>query len=80
MLAESKGIERQQAETPFSYAPRLLASLSSDSETPTSETSTAVDELTGAFIQVRYTDEKFDVEKLPLMERFWQHLRQALRL
>jgi hypothetical protein len=78
--AESKGIERQQAETPFSYAPRLLASLSSDSETPTSETSTAVDELTGAFIQVRYTDEKFDVGKLPLMERFWQHLRQALRL
>jgi hypothetical protein len=73
--AESKGIERQQAETPHSYAPRLASSLPTDTETPV-----AVDELTGAFIQVRYTDKQFDASQLPLMERFWQHLRKNLRL
>ncbi len=73
--AESKGIARQKAETPHSYAPRLAASLPVDAETPV-----AVDELTGAFIQVRYTEAQFDVTKLPLMEQFWQHLRRNLRL
>ncbi len=73
--AESKGIARQQAETPHSYAPRLVASLPVDAETPV-----AVDALTGAFIQVRYTEARFDATELPLMEQFWQHLRRNLRL
>ena len=72
--AESQGLGRQDSETPLSFAPRLTTSLPSDPDT-----STAIDELTGAFVQVRYTDEPIDEASLPAMERFWQHVRRILR-
>ena len=73
--AEAKGIRRQQAETPLSYAPRLMASLPADPDT-----SAAVDELTDAFVQVRYSDSEIDERRLPVLEQFWKHVRRILRM
>jgi hypothetical protein len=73
--AEARGIQRQQAETPLSYAPRLTAALPADPDP-----SSAVDELTKAFVQVRYSDSEIDATRLPALEQFWQYVRRILRM
>lgn len=73
--AEEAGMPRQQAETPLHYAPRLAERLEADDENRH-----GIEELTEAFVQVRYAGEHVGPDRVGHVKQVWQRLRRLLRL
>lgn len=73
--AEEAGMPRQGAETPLHYAPRLAERLHADDDGRH-----AIEELTDAFVQVRYAGEHVAPTRVEQLKQGWQQLRRLLRL
>jgi hypothetical protein len=71
--AEEASIGRQPAETPDRYAPRLESSI-----TAAPEDAAAVNELTAAFVDVRYAGRPADAAEAERLRKRWEKLRHAL--
>ncbi len=69
--AAEKGLGRKIDETPARYAPRLAATFT---EQP--EEAQAVEELTAAFIQARYTARPLQAAQAARMEQLWQQFKR----
>lgn len=80
--AESVGLARRSAETPFRYAPRLQADLAEPDgmEGPVvPDAAETVEQLTGAFVDVRYAHQGPSEESVARLEAAWEALRPRLR-
>jgi len=75
MLAhgEKAAVARQPAETPTRYAPRLESSIAASSED-----TQAIDELTGAFIDVQYAGQTVASQRSEHLRDVWVRLRNSL--
>lgn len=73
--AEEAGMPRQGAETPLHYAPRLAERLHADDDGRH-----AIEELTEAFVQVRYAGEHVAPSRVQQLKQVWQQVRRLLRL
>lgn len=73
--AEQNGLPRRQAETPLQYAPRLAQQVDEKIEDKA-----AVQTLTAAFVQARYSRRSVEATQLPYLQQIWQQLRQHLHL
>jgi hypothetical protein len=73
--AEQAGHPRHKSETPLRYAPRLSKSIAQDATDHD-----AIDELTKAFVQVRYAAGQIDPEQTPHFKRIWNRIKRLLRL
>jgi hypothetical protein len=73
--AEEAGMPRQRGETPLHYAPRLAERLEADDENRH-----GIEELTEAFVQVRYAGQHVGPDRVGQVKQVWQRLRQLLRL
>ena len=89
--AEAAGFRRRAAETPLQYAPRLAAELNTQligqpaSESiETAESAAiprpeqAVEELTAAFVQVRYAQRPITPTELSRLQQVWEWLKARL--
>ncbi|MEX1020844.1 MAG: DUF4129 domain-containing protein, partial [Litorilinea sp.] len=77
--AAGAGLPRRPSETPLRYAPRLARFIEEKNlEHPDEDAD--VEELTAAFLRVRYADVNVDTEELPILKRVWERLRRYLRL
>jgi hypothetical protein len=77
--AAEAGLPRRPAETPLRYAPRLARFIEENNlEHPDEEAD--VEELTAAFLRVRYAELNVEPDELPILKRVWQRLRRYLRL
>ena len=65
------GYPRQPQQTPYEYAPKLSPHLADEAE--------ALDQLTQAFIEARYSRRAFPPQEVSLLHRAWQRLQAALR-
>ncbi|MCC9074509.1 DUF4129 domain-containing protein [Litorilinea aerophila] len=72
--AQEAGVARRPAETPFRYAPRLAERVG---EAP--EDREAVQELTAAFVEVRYAGRPVEPSRVQQLRSLWQRLRDRLR-
>lgn len=73
--AEEAGMPRHDGETPLHYAPRLAERIHADDESRH-----GIEELTEAFVQVRYAGDHVPPDRLGHVKQVWRHLRRALRL
>jgi hypothetical protein len=73
--AEQSGLVRRQAETPLQYAPRLAQRVEE-----TMEDKQAVQTLTTAFVQARYSRRRIEATQIPRLQQIWQQIRQHLHL
>lgn len=88
--AKERGIGRTTGETPSQYAPRLAAHLSvteinaaettENSEIQRAEKQQAVQKLTEAFIQARYSRRALATTESTLLSRIWEKLKVYLSL
>lgn len=83
--AQGRGIGRTNGETPAQYAPRLtqhLATQQATTEQPTDEfkDQQAVQKLTDAFIQARYSKKPLDQPASNALVQVWENLKVYLRL
>lgn len=69
--AAQVGAPRQRHQTPHEYAARLLPRVADQAE--------ALDQLTEAFVQARYSKRDFSPQDISLLHRIWQRLQAALR-
>lgn len=73
--AAEAGTPRHVGETPTHYAPRLAERLSADVDDRA-----AIDELTDAFVQVRYAGTHVAPDRLKHLKAVWQQTKRLLRL
>jgi len=73
--AEQSGIPRRTSETPLQYAPRLAQQLEEKLEDKA-----AVQEVTEAFLQARYTRRPIGADQATKLQTLWQQIRQHLNL
>jgi hypothetical protein len=73
--AEEAGLPRKEGETPLRYAPRLAEQLHVDDENRV-----AIDDLTDAFIQVRYAGAHVAPDRLAHIKQMWRRLKKILQL
>lgn len=73
--AEEAGIPRKEAETPLHYAPRLVENAHLDE--PNRE---AIQELTDAFIEVRYAGTHVENDRLARLKAVWRQLQRYFKL
>lgn len=77
--AAEAGLPRRPAETPLRYAPRLARFIEENNlEHPDEEAD--VEELTTAFLRVRYAEKEVSEEELSFLQRVWERLRRYLKL
>ncbi len=69
--AAQAGHPRRPSQTPFEYAEGLESHLASERE--------ALETLTEAFVQARYSPRPFSTDEVGLLHRLWQRLAAALR-
>lgn len=72
--AEQAGLPRRKGETPLAYEPRLEESVSEEQEA-----ASAAQQLTDAFVEVRYAGIVPSKERVTSLHDIWQKLRRALR-
>lgn len=72
--ADQVGLARRRAETPLAYEPRLEQSVSTEQDA-----ATAAQQLTDAFMEVRYAGVMPSKERVTSLHDIWQKLRRALR-
>jgi len=65
------GYARQPHQTPYEYAPKLSPHLADEAE--------ALDQLTQAFVEARYSRRAFPPHQVTLLHWVWQRLQAALR-
>jgi hypothetical protein len=73
--AEEAGIPRKEAETPLHYAPRLVENAHLDEANRG-----AIQELTDAFIEVRYAGAHVPNDRLAHLKTIWRQLQRYFRL
>lgn len=73
--ASEAGLPRHVGETPTHYAPRLAERLEAEAEDRA-----AIDELTEAFVQVRYAGTHVAPDRLKQLKTVWQKTKRLLRL
>jgi hypothetical protein len=73
--ANEAGIPRQEAETPLHYAPRLAENAALDE--PSRE---AIQELTDAFVEVRYAGGHVEKDRLAHLKAVWRQLKGYFKL
>lgn len=88
-LAKEKGIGRANGETPSQYAPRLTRYMTTNQEEPEqhpeqatneSQNQEAVQKLTDAFMQARYSKKPLQKAESATLVRAWEILKVYLRL
>lgn len=70
--AEQRGLARRKDQTPYEYEPELSQTVP--------EAEPAVNLLTQAFVQARYSRESFEETQAKLVKRLWQQVRRELHL
>ncbi len=70
--AATAGYPRQSAQTPYEFSAELKAKVAGDED--------ALEELTDAFVQARYSRRDFRKEQLSTLHRLWQRLNAKLRV
>jgi hypothetical protein len=78
--AEQGGLVRRPGETPRQYAHRLNERLSALTEAEPLAEPEAVQTLTEAFVQVRYSRLQVKSTDISTLQRIWERIRQQLRL
>ena len=80
---EDSGWPRQPAQTPDEYSQRLSQALTANDAKPatpeSSELVQDVSDLTGKFVEARYSQHEITSHDASLVRRAWEHLRASLR-
>ena len=71
--ANRAGATRKDSETPLQYGPRLAEQIAAEDDDQA-----AIQQLTDAFVSVRYAQTSVSPEKLPMFKQLWQQLRKAI--
>jgi hypothetical protein len=69
--AGQKGNRRRQSQTPFEFEPELTRSAP--------EVENEIQDLTGAFVQARYSKTEVDIGQVSNAQHWWQRIKQVLR-
>jgi len=69
--AAQVGAPRERHQTPYEYAARLLPRITDEAK--------ALDQLTEAFVQARYSRKDFQPQEISLLHRIWRRVQAALR-